>query len=285
MGLSNILAKIKETFAPNLNNSIRASTYSELMKLPLLRDLTAEQLTDFYALSFEESFQAEDVLFYEGDKPEYLYVILEGSVEIYKEKLTGLNEVNRFVLASLEKGDVFGDMAFIENRPRASNVRARTDLRVLVIKLSDLEKNKPLKLILVNNLSKMLSTRLREANKLVVDNMQGKMEHSVARNALGIFMIAILWVMSIYTLSVNELIEMKLHQNSSTPESVCLILFFALILITAMRKTDLPLSQFGITWNNWLKKTKEAVIYTTYLILIILLIKICLIYFTPLSTR
>jgi Cyclic nucleotide-binding domain/FHA domain len=77
-----------------------------------------------YALEIKEG----EFVFREGELGTEMYIINEGKVEI-------LNQVGdeEQVLATLEKGDFFGEMSVLEDLPRAASARAATDVRLLQI--------------------------------------------------------------------------------------------------------------------------------------------------------
>lgn len=63
-----------------------------------------------------------DVLFKEGDLGDVAYVVESGTIEL--SRFTGEEHV---ILAQLEKGVLFGEMALIDNQPRSAMARATTD--------------------------------------------------------------------------------------------------------------------------------------------------------------
>ena len=64
------------------------------------------------------SFAAGDVIFSEGDKGDYMYVVRTGEVEIVRSEK---------VMEVLGPGGVFGEMALIDGSRRIATVRAKTD--------------------------------------------------------------------------------------------------------------------------------------------------------------
>lgn len=68
-----------------------------------------------------------DFVFKEGELGTEMYIIQEGSVEI----LTGVEDEERMAL--LERGDFFGEMALLEDLPRAASARVASDARLLRI--------------------------------------------------------------------------------------------------------------------------------------------------------
>lgn len=71
-------------------------------------------------------FPAGEVIFRQGDTADFVYVIVNGEVEVVREEASGEN-----VLARLTQGHYFGEMALLSNAPRTATVRAVTDVEVL----------------------------------------------------------------------------------------------------------------------------------------------------------
>ena len=67
---------------------------------------------------------AGQTLFREGETGADMYILESGTVEISR---------GGSVLATLEAGDFFGEMAILEDQPRFATATARTDVRVLRI--------------------------------------------------------------------------------------------------------------------------------------------------------
>lgn len=73
-------------------------------------------------------FEPGDLIFKEGDIGDYLYIITQGSVNVIKDEK---------VVASLKKGEFFGEIALLNNRKRTATIRAAEPTDVLALKKSD----------------------------------------------------------------------------------------------------------------------------------------------------
>ena len=73
-------------------------------------------------------YHAGDVIIRHGDIGDCMYVIQQGRVEALQEK-----EGKEIQLATLETGDVFGEMALFNKAPRSATIRAIDEVRVLTI--------------------------------------------------------------------------------------------------------------------------------------------------------
>lgn len=79
-------------------------------------------------MSGPRTLKKNEILFKEGDASDAMYVIKSGKIAITKVK--GSSEV---VLAELGAGDMLGEMAFFDNKPRSAGARAMTDTVVIVL--------------------------------------------------------------------------------------------------------------------------------------------------------
>ena len=74
-------------------------------------------------------FDVHKTVFDEGDKGDAVYLIISGEVEIRK----GTNTNNPHTLAVLGKGEVFGEMALFDERPRMAAAITKDVTEVLRI--------------------------------------------------------------------------------------------------------------------------------------------------------
>lgn len=66
--------------------------------------------------------RGREIVFREGDAPDGVYYVCSGKMRV--TRLVGGSET---VIAELEPGDVFGELAMIDNRPRAATISAVED--------------------------------------------------------------------------------------------------------------------------------------------------------------
>lgn len=113
----------------------------------------------------ERHLPAGTTLLREGDPGDGLYILREGTVEI---SLPGASPGAR-MLAELGPGAVFGEMAILEEKPRSAAAVARTDAKVWFVPreavLAAIRQSPELGLRLLRELSR----RLREFNRLYVE--------------------------------------------------------------------------------------------------------------------
>jgi CRP-like cAMP-binding protein len=118
---------------------------------------------------FLTHFPEGHVLFREGDHGEDMYIVQSGKVAIKKRVRDG-----ETVLAVLEKGDFFGEMAMLERLPRSASAEMQEGGDLIVISgdmFGDMIKSNPE--IAVRMLRKQ-SIRLRDTNKQLEEALRGQ---------------------------------------------------------------------------------------------------------------
>lgn len=72
---------------------------------------------------FIQAYQAGEVVFREGDIGKEMFVVVSGSIEIYRQGLNGQSTT----LATLTPGEMFGEMALVAEGRRFASTRAKED--------------------------------------------------------------------------------------------------------------------------------------------------------------
>jgi CRP-like cAMP-binding protein len=112
---------------------------------------------------FQARVAAGQMVFEEGDLGSEMYVIQSGTVELVKKTRRG--DVK--VLATLEKGDFFGEMSILEDVPRTATARAKTDCELIKIGQSTFDEMLRHNTEIAVRMLRKLSRRLRETTKLL----------------------------------------------------------------------------------------------------------------------
>ncbi len=133
------------------------------------RGLSAAEMKLLATFSNEERFRTGSTIFREGEKGDKLYIVLEGRVRISKF-IPGVGEE---ALTVLDRGDFFGEMALIDEKPRSADAKAHEmDTTVLSIDRATLNEilgmDPHASLQFLNLLCRMISRRLREINDKIV---------------------------------------------------------------------------------------------------------------------
>jgi CRP/FNR family cyclic AMP-dependent transcriptional regulator len=133
------------------------------------RGLSAAEMKLLATFSTEERFREGSMIFREGEKGDKLYIVLDGRVRISKF-IPGVGEE---ALTVLDRGDFFGEMALIDEKPRSADAKAHeADATVLSIDRATLNEilsmDPHASLQFLNLLCRMISRRLREINDKIV---------------------------------------------------------------------------------------------------------------------
>lgn len=121
-----------------------------------------------------KTFKKGDVVFEEGDKTKELYIISSGEVEVVKHILD-----EEVILARLDAGEFFGEMAIFGDEPRSATVRAISDLETIIIseeyfigQLGNLPN-------WFGNMVEMLIERIREMDKKIISQFKYGLGYSI----------------------------------------------------------------------------------------------------------
>src|SRR5258705_13082810 len=149
----------------------------QLARVPFFDGLTREALSLIAQVTAEESHALGTRIFQYGDPGDKLFIILEGKVRISRE-VSGMGEE---ALAVLGPGQIFGEMALLDESPRSADARAHERCRLLVITKDAFDDllflHKDLAYEVLWSCVRTLSTRLREMNdKLAFLSTSNKFE-------------------------------------------------------------------------------------------------------------
>ena len=100
-----------------------------LRRVSMFSSMTLEQLRVLTSHLDEQHFLSSEVVFYEGDFSQELYMIVSGEVDIVKDH----GGVQARSLVVLRSGDFFGEMAIFEGAPRSATAVTKTEAELLVL--------------------------------------------------------------------------------------------------------------------------------------------------------
>jgi CRP-like cAMP-binding protein len=69
----------------------------------------------------------------QGDEPDRFYIVADGEVDVVQHTAQGTD----VPLATLHRGEVFGEIGILEETRRTADVRARTNVEVLALDWRD----------------------------------------------------------------------------------------------------------------------------------------------------
>lgn len=144
-----------------------------LKKIELFSPLPEASLEKMIPVLELKRFADSTPIIQQGEKGKYLFILIKGSVEVVQKTAEGFENV----LATLSKGEVFGEMSLISGEPCSATVKASSPVSVLTISKENFDR------ILSENPSlniyfnQLLVQRLRKQNVHV--------DEEISRGMLG----------------------------------------------------------------------------------------------------
>jgi CRP-like cAMP-binding protein len=109
---------------------------TELLKqTPLFEALSDADLEELAQSTRVQDYKAGQIIVIEGRVGAAFFILASGSVEVIKRR----GQSDEAVLATLQAGDFFGELATMRHVPRSASVRALQDSTCLVIRRADFE--------------------------------------------------------------------------------------------------------------------------------------------------
>lgn len=108
---------------------------NRIRNIAIFSKLNDAQLEKLKKISLIKKFKAKEILFYEGDAPIYLYVLLQGTLKVYKTNHKG----QQIFLHQFYPGGLVAELANFENIPYPATAEFMSDSEVLRIDYKALE--------------------------------------------------------------------------------------------------------------------------------------------------
>ena len=127
-----------------------------LKSVELFQEIPGEILSNIAQISEELNLEAEQNIFKEGDHGDSLYIIIDGEVSVIKEKKE---------IALLDNGKCIGEMALLDQEPRSADAVCTSACILLKIGQLGFYELMASNDIIMKQIIKILTKRLRETNK------------------------------------------------------------------------------------------------------------------------
>ncbi|HEY6531277.1 MAG TPA: Crp/Fnr family transcriptional regulator [Acidimicrobiales bacterium] len=131
------------------------------------KDFGDSGLAAVMAAAESRTFSRGGVMFTEGDEGKELFVVASGRIAIANRSIDGRESV----VALMERGDLFGDMALFDGRPRSAEARALEASEVIAIPFEVLRSIYETRPELLWNVVEMLAMRLRNTDEQLADSV------------------------------------------------------------------------------------------------------------------
>ncbi len=123
---------------------------------------------------FNRQYEDNEIVFLEHEPGNELYIIQKGKI-----KITKIVDNNEVMLAMLKPGDIFGEMAILENKPRSATALSSGDSVMLAVNKANFEamvqKNPQLGTRLITLLSERIWKAYRQLANILITNPLGRL--------------------------------------------------------------------------------------------------------------
>ena len=132
---------------------------------PLFSSMSKSQIKKFVLLANQRFFKQGDEMVSAGDNSREMFVLLSGEAAVCSSAANG----GQKVLENLSAGDVFGELAFLNNAPRSADVIARENVDALILSPQSVQKiikaDSKIATQVYKNLSGLVARRLVSTSK------------------------------------------------------------------------------------------------------------------------
>jgi CRP/FNR family transcriptional regulator len=123
---------------------------------------------------FNRQYKDNDIIFSEHEPGEELYIIQRGKI-----KITKIVDNNEVLLAVLKPGDIFGEMAILENKPRNATAISFGEAELFAVSKANFEgmvqRNPQLGTKLITLLSERIWKAYRQLANILITDPMGRM--------------------------------------------------------------------------------------------------------------
>ncbi|MBE9513614.1 MAG: Crp/Fnr family transcriptional regulator [Chloroflexi bacterium] len=147
-----------------------------LRQSSIFSSLTPDELAELAGLAVERSLAPGEFVFWDGDAADRFYMVAEGRVRVLKASSLG----KEFTIAFFGPGDMFGEVAVLENKPYPASAQAVGEARVLGIRREDFLAFLGSRPQVALRIISILSGRLRDAQGRLRDLAGERVEQRLA---------------------------------------------------------------------------------------------------------
>lgn|SRR5262249_27472856 len=153
--------------------------------IPIFGGLEGRSLDRVVRLLQEHNYAAGATIFSKGELGRTMYVLREGEVEVLCPASNG----RLIPIVRLGPGECFGEMSLVELQPRSGTILVRKKAKALSLNNMDLytlyHEDNYAYVILLQNICRMISRRLRKADSRICDFLAAAAEPARTRAAKG----------------------------------------------------------------------------------------------------
>ena len=157
---------------------------AEILKRSLIfSGLNEHELAELSEIAIERTFDSGEFIFWDGDDPEWLYIVAEGKIKVLKHASSG----KEFIIAFFSTGELFGEVAVFENKPYPASAQAVVETTVVGIKREDFVEFLSHRPEVALRIIYVLGGRLREAQGRLRDIAGERIEQRISSILLMLY--------------------------------------------------------------------------------------------------
>lgn len=251
-----------------------------LRTLDLCSQLSDQELLELLPFIQIVHYKPNSWIFREGDEGKELFILKSGSLEILKQE-TSFGEYEE--LGEVAVGEYFGEMAHLEGETRSASIRSLGPADLVTLDLEALQKDSNKKIIyskIIVSIGKKVSARLRATDEKLIGYLRDKLAATQTYVQISSTIIYFAIFMTLW-FNISLVVELFPEEHKPLVDSVIttiLTLCFGLTAVFIIKKSDYPLSFYGLTLYRWAYYAFEGVIYSLPFIGLFILLKWVLIH-------
>lgn len=140
----------------------------------LFSSLSPQDITVLSSLFMEEGFERNQYVFTEGDPPDWLYIVKEGTIKMVRQSPSG----REIIMAIMTSGDVIGEVAVFDGGPYPATAQGMGDGVILKLSkkefVSLLKRHPSIAIEIIGDLGRKLRAALNVARELRGERVEGR---------------------------------------------------------------------------------------------------------------
>jgi CRP/FNR family transcriptional regulator len=149
----------------------------DIRRIPLFSKLSNEEIQKLEDISSTKEYNSKEILFFEGEEPTYLYILLQGTLKLYKTNYKG----NQIFLHDFKPINLVAELANFEDIPYPATAEFTSSGKVMKINYRKLEENFFKNPGISANIIKSLASKLKIMSEVVTNEVVLSAEAKVAK--------------------------------------------------------------------------------------------------------
>ena len=243
-----------------------------LEKFELLTNLSAEQLQEIENICDLRAYRQGEYIIQEGEYTDDIYFLVSGKVELSKLEP---NTQKNIQFKEMFPGQSFGEMSFVDGRPRSCSVKSKTESHIYVLaKHKLIEKvagGQEIISILGATINYQVNQYLRFLSDRHIMTLQERIEELRDRNNFGYFFVALIVMLFLSTI-VDVGIKEWFPDYNVYSQFFSWTFFIAAFLfpwLVAVRKMKISIKEVGVTTKKLKLSILDGVAFSCWGVIII----------------